>query len=227
MRINGAWSGYGSMPTYVIFNGTVRDIIHQEAEFGGGVTNCPNFYTDIVLTLPANVNYYTYQLRIMFINSTQPRTITNLCPVRLSVPTGQPQTENDVSSGYPTVSSAIGLYYNKSASESTHHWSQFINGTKGAGIMFTDAGNQQLYVFDSLAGNSTGALSVTNSTGNLIELQPVSNMKSVSFTNALDVVWTGAIATFDGTDPIYNNGVSVAELWKSVESLPIITVSTS
>ena len=227
MRINGAWSGYGSMPTYVIFNGTVRDIIHQEAEFGGGVTNCPNFYTDIVLTLPANVNYYTYQLRIMFINSTQPRTITDLCPVRLSVPTGQPQTENDVSSGYPIVSSAPGLYYNKSASESTHHWSEFISGTKGAGIMFTGAGNQQLYVFDSIAGNSTGALSVTNSTGNLIALQPVSTMKSVNFANALDVVWTGAIATFDGTDPIYNNGVSVAELWKSVESLPIITVSTS
>jgi hypothetical protein len=93
--------------------------------------------------------------------------------------------------------------------------------------MFTDAGNQQLYVFDSLAGNSTGAISVTNSTGNLIELLPVT-MKPVSFTYALDVAWHGAIATFDGTTPIYNNGAGgLAELWMTVENLPIITVNTS
>jgi hypothetical protein len=229
MRINGQGSTYGAGAAYTIHHGVIRDIVQQEAEWSGGAPNCPNLYAHIVLTLPANVSYYTYQLRLMFVSSQQNRTITDLCPVRLSVPVlaVQPQTENDVSSGYPVVSSATGLYYNKSASESIHHWSQFISGTKGAGIMFTDTGNQQLYVFDSLAGNSTGALSVTNSTENLIELQPVSTMKSVSFKDALDVVWCGAIATFDGTDPIYNNGVSVAELWKSVESLPIITVSTS
>jgi hypothetical protein len=227
MRINGQSSTYGAGAAYVIYNGTIRDIVQQEAEWSGGVPNCPNLYAHIVLTLPANVSYFTYQLRLMFVSSSQNRTITDLCPVSLSVPAGQPQTENGVSSGYPTVSSATGLYYNKSGSESIHHWSEFISGTKGAGIMFTDAGNQQLYAFDSIAGNSTGALSVTNSTGNLIALQPVSTMKSVSFTNALDVVWVGAIATFDGTSPIYNNGASAAELWKSVENLPIITVSTS
>lgn len=227
MRINGQSSTYGAGAAYVIYNGTIRDIVQQEAEWSGGAPNCPNVYAHIVLTLPANVSYYTYQLRLMFVSSQQNRTITDLCPVSLSVPAGQPQTENGISGGYPTVSSATGLFYNKSASESTHHWSEFISGTKGAGIMFTDAGNQQLYAFDSIAGNSTGALSVTNSTGNLIALQPVSTMKSVNFTNALDVVWTGAIATFDGTSPIYNNGASIAELWKSVENLPIITVSTS
>jgi len=93
--------------------------------------------------------------------------------------------------------------------------------------MFTDAGNQQLYASASLAGNSTGALSRNQLDGNLIELQPMSAMKSVNFTYALDVVWCGAIATFNGTSPIYNNGASVGELWKSVENLPKITVSTS
>jgi hypothetical protein len=227
MRINGQNSTYGAGAAYAIHHGVIRDIVHQEAEWSGGAPNCPNVYAHIVLTLPANVSYYTYQLRFMFVSSQQNRTITDLCPLRLSIPAGQPQTENGVSGGSPVVSSATGLYYNKSTTESIHHWSQFISGTKGAGIMFTDTANQQLYVFDSLAGNSTGALSVDNSTGNLIELRPVT-MKPVSFTYALDVAWYGAIATFDGTTPIYNNGAGgLAELWMTVEYLPIITVSTS
>ncbi len=227
MRINGQNSTYGAGAAYAIHHGVIRDIVHQEAEWSGGAPNCPNVYAHIVLTLPANVSYYTYQLRFMFVSSQQNRTITDLCPLRLSIPAGQPQTENGVSGGSPVVSSATGLYYNKSTTESIHHWSQFISGTKGAGIMFTDTANQQLYAFDSLAGNSTGALSVANSTGNLIELRPVT-MKPVSFTYALDIAWYGAIATFDGTTPIYNNGAGgLAELWMTVEYLPIITVSTS
>ena len=227
MRINGQNSTYGAGAAYAIHHGVIRDIVHQEAEWSGGAPNCPNVYAHIVLTLPANVSYYTYQLRFMFVSSQQNRTITDLCPLRLSIPAGQPQTENGISGGSPVVSSATGLYYNKSTTESIHHWSQFISGTKGAGIMFTDTANQQLYVFDSLAGNSTGALSVGNSTGNLIELRPVT-MKPVSFTYALDVAWYGAIATFDGTTPIYSNGAGgLAELWMTVEYLPIMTVSTS
>ncbi len=225
MRINGQSSTYGAGTAFVIHHGVVRDIIQQEAEWSGGAPNCPNLYAHIVLTLPANVNYYTYQLRLMFVNSQQSRTITDLCPVRLTVPAGQPLTEDGVLGGNPVASDATGLYYNKSSSESIHHWSEFISGTKGAGIMFTDAGNQELYVFDSIAGSTTGAISITNSTGNIIELQPVSVRASASFTYALDVAWHGAIATFDGTTPIYGNGGN--GLWTTVECPPIITVSTS
>jgi hypothetical protein len=41
--------------------------VEQEAEWNNGPTDCPNLYANIVLTLPANATYYTYQLRIMFI----------------------------------------------------------------------------------------------------------------------------------------------------------------
>ena len=102
MRINTENSTYGAGLAYVIHNGIVRDIVQQEAEWGtggsgvGGADNCPNVYANIVLTLPANATYYTYQLRLMFINSTQPRTITDLCPIELttSLSSLQLQTEN-------------------------------------------------------------------------------------------------------------------------------------
>jgi hypothetical protein len=227
MRINGQNSTYGAGSAYAIHHGIVRDIVHQEAEWSNGAPNCPNLYAHIVLTLPANVTYYTYQLRLMFVDSTQSRTITDLCPLRLSVPTGQPQTENGTSGDYPIPSSNTGLFYNSSLSESAHHWSQFTDGTKGAGIMFTDKANEQLYAFDSIAAGKTGAISVSNSTGNLIELRPIT-MASVSFTYALDIVWHGAIATFDATMPIYRDSAGVVTgLWTTVELLPIITVTTS
>jgi hypothetical protein len=63
---------------YVIVNGVVRDIVQGEAEWSDGVPNCPNVYSNIVITLPANVTYYTYQLRLMFIDSQRPRTIEDL-----------------------------------------------------------------------------------------------------------------------------------------------------
>ncbi|MHA2182732.1 MAG: hypothetical protein ACXAAH_15030, partial [Promethearchaeota archaeon] len=65
MEINGKSPSYGSTLAYPIYNGIIRDIIHQEAEWSNGIPNCPNVYSQIVLTLPANVNYYTYQLRLM------------------------------------------------------------------------------------------------------------------------------------------------------------------
>src|SRR4030067_1286410 len=130
----------------------------------------------------------------MFVDSTQSRTITDLCPLRLSVPTGQPQTENGTSGDYPIPSSNTGLFYSSSSSESAHHWSQFTDGTKGAGIMFTDKANEQLYAFDSIAAGKTGAISVSNSTGNLIELRPIT-MVPVNFTYALAIVCHGPTAT--------------------------------
>jgi hypothetical protein len=222
MRINSEASVYGSSLAYVIYHGIVRDIIHQEAEWGGGANNCPNIYAHIVLTLPANATYYTYQLRIMFINSQQSRTITDLCPLELTISSGSPQTENGIANGFPIVSSSTGTFYN-SSSVWQHHWSQIISGTKGAGIMFTDDANKMLYVFDS-STSKTGALRV-DSTARTIEVLPVIR-SSVSFTSSKDVMWNGAVVTFNGT-PIYQvSGGKQTGLWVTVEYPPTITVTT-
>ena len=85
MRINAKDSGYGGGTSYVIHHGIVRDVIQQEAEFSGGISGCPNVYANVIITLPANATYYTYNLRLMF-NSAQARTITNLCPIKLTTP---------------------------------------------------------------------------------------------------------------------------------------------
>ena len=225
MRINNEWSVYGSSLAYVIYHGVIRDIIHQEAEWEdsppndeGGAYNCPNLYAHIVLTLPANATYYTYQLRLMFIDSKQPRNIQDLCPLRISYSGEQTQTENGTE-----VSTSTGLFYNFSASCWQHHWSQIssASGTKGAGIMFTDAANQMLYFFDNIAGSKTGALNVAS---DAIELCPVTSIASVSFGYALDILWYGAVVTFDGTTPIYKSDGS--GLWITVEYPPVITVTT-
>lgn len=226
MRINNEWSIYGADPAYVIHHGIVRDIIHQEAEWSGGANNCPNLYAHIVLTLPANATYYTYQLRLMFVESQQDRTITDLCPIKITASTGQPQTENGTISGYPIVSHITGLFYNYSTSRWAHHWSQFISGTKGAGIMFTDNANQKLYFFDAVAGSKTGALKVSNSSERIIELLPVT-MASTEFKYALDIIWYGAVVTFDGTTPLYKEEYgNKTGLWILVEHPPTITVTT-
>jgi hypothetical protein len=222
MRINNDVADWGySEPTYAITSGTVRDIIHHEVEWGGGgVSSCPNVYAHIVLTLPANATYYTYQLRLMFVNSQQSRTITDLCPIKITVSSGSPQTENGISGGYPVVQSGTGTFYN-SSSIWQHHWSQIISGTRGAGIMFTDDANKMLYAFDTSI-TKTGAVKVGTQT---IELCPITS--SVSFTSAKDVTWGGAVATFDATTPIYEvaSGKQTG-LWITVESPPTITVTT-
>jgi hypothetical protein len=229
MEINTYSSTYGSLPSYVITNGTVRDIVHQEAEWGGGVTNCSDIYADIVLTLPANATYYTYQLSLMFVQSQQNRTISDLRPVWLTSLTGQLQTENGTSNGLPIVSNASDLFYNYSVSAWAHHWSQAISGTTGAGIMFTDSANQNLYIFDSIKSVTTGALG-TNSTTQTISLLPVAK-SPVSFNTALDsrmqdIIWYGAVATFDATaPPIYNNSDQTG-LWMNVEYPPTVVVTT-
>jgi hypothetical protein len=222
MRINGKNATYGSGTAYVIHHGIVRDIVQQEAEFSGGITDSPNLYTHIVLTLPANATYYTYQLRLMFMSSLLDRTITNLCPIKITASSGQPQTENGTASGYPIVSSTTGLFYNFSSSVWQHHWSQFTSGTKGAGIMFTDDANKMLYVFDN-STSKTGALQV-DGTARTIELLPVVRFP-VQFTSSKDVMWNGAVVTFDGTTPIYE-GSNQTGLWIIVEYPPTVTVQT-
>jgi hypothetical protein len=222
MRLNGQASTYGASPAYVIASGVVRDIVQQEAEWSNGAPNSPNLYAHIVLTLPANATYYTYELRALFVQSQQSRTVTDLCPIKLQTSFTQPMTENGTAGGYPTVSNATGTFYNQS-SVWAHHWSQLISGTNGAGIMFTDAGNSQLYSFDSLAGTQTGELGVNAGT---IELLPVERIP-VSFTYPLNTIWCGAVSTFSNTTPIYQTASGqVSGSWISVEYPPTVAVYT-
>jgi hypothetical protein len=214
--------------SYVISNGVIRDIVLGEAEFSNGITNCSNAYTNIVITLPANVTYYTYQLRAMFLDSSpRPRNISDLSPLRLStsVASAQIQTENSTLAGFPSVQNGNGLFANfTSGSWTAHHFSQFISSDgKGAGIVFNDLANQNLYAFNLFsASTSNGALKA--STG-LIELLPVSSAM-VKFTYAYDITWVGAVATFDGTTPIANlyRGTTPMGLWILAEYPPTLTV---
>ncbi len=235
MRINSETSTYGAGLSYLIHHGIVRDIVQQEAEWGtggsgiGGADGCPNLYANIILTLPANTNYYTYQLRIMFIDSTQARSITDLSPIQLttSVSSAQIQTENGTLAGFPLLQNGTGTFLNyASGGWTAHHFSQFIsNDGKGAGIMFTDTANQRLYAFDSFSGStSNGALKVSSG---LLELSPVSSSQ-VQFTYAYDIAWRGAVVTFDGTTPVCSlyDGTTPMGLWILAEYPPTLTVTT-
>jgi hypothetical protein len=225
MRMNNRNSIYGAGLAYIISSGVVRDIVQQEAEWGGGgVANCPNIYSHIVLTLPANATYYTFELRVLFVQSNQSRTISDLCPIELQSSFTQAQTENGTANGYPIVSTATGTFYNQS-SVWAHHWSQLISGSNGAGIMFTDTGNNQLYSFDSLAGTQTGELRV-NAAAGTIELLPV-EIAPVSFTYPLNTIWCGAVSTFSNTTPIYQTASGqVSGSWINVEYPPTVAVYT-
>jgi hypothetical protein len=235
MRINNENSTYGASSAYVIHHGIVRDIVHQEAEWDkpttaplGGADGCPNVYASIVLTLPANATYYTYQLRLMFINSTQSRTITDLCPIKLST-TLSPVTIQTENGTIDNVVNGTGTFSNYASGSgwTAHHWSQ-INSTSGAGagILFTDTSNILLYAFDSIAGNPTGALK-TDTSSKIIELDPVSLLTVTPFTSAMDITWKGAIATFDSSStPVYYlNAGQPAGLWILAEFQPQITVT--
>ena len=227
MRINQKIAHYGwSEPMYAVLNGTVRAVLQHEVEWSGGITNppCPNVYAHIVLTLPANATYYTYQLRLMFVNSQQSRNITDICPIKITASSGtfSSLTENGTANGYPKVSTSAGSFYNMS-NVWQHHWVQLDStATRGFGIMFTDAANKMLYAFDT-STNKTGTLTVGTQT---IELLPVTVTKpSVSFKSAKDIIWYGAVANFDGTTPIYDSSTK-SGLWIIAEYPPTITVTT-
>lgn len=222
LRINNENPVYGASPAYVIHHGIVRDIVQQEAEYSGGVANCPNVYAQIVLTLPANATYYTYALRPIFVQSLQSRTISDLSAIRLSVSGGQQWTENATSGGYPVPTSASGLFYNFSSPTGwAHHWSEYISGSSGAGIMFTDNANRKLYNFDKIAGSKTGALNVI-SASRVVEFNPVERT-SASFQYAMDITWCGAVVNF-ANQPIYPGSGNVG-LWVMVEAPPTVAVS--
>jgi hypothetical protein len=222
MRVNNQASTYGAGLAYVIHHGIVRDVVQQEAEWSNGATNCPNLYSNLVLTLPANATYFTYQLGMMFINSAQTRTITDLCPIKVSSTISGLQTENGTALGDPIV--AAGSQTLNSSGIWGHHWSQFFDGTKGAGIMFTNSSNRLLYAFDAFpTANVRGALKA-DATAQTIQLLPVT-LNSVQFTSALNIAWIGAVATSDGTTPIFNTPTQPG-LWVLAELPPAVNVQT-
>ena len=223
MQINNQDSTYGSGIDYVIVQrrGSRYSSTGSRMD-GGGVTNCPNFYADIVLTLPANANYFTYQLSLMFLASQQTRTISELCPISVSSTVGTLETENGTAQGDPVVASGTQVF--SSSATWVHHWSQFTTGTQGAGIMFTDQANHMLYTFDSTSpATARGALSASSSTST-ISLLPVT-LNSVSFQNALDVTWDGAVVTFAGSAPPIYSGNDQPGMWILAEIPPTITVT--
>jgi hypothetical protein len=220
LRVNTDMPDYGAEPAYVIYNGTVRDIVQQEPEYGsGGVAGSPDFYSQVFLTLPANTPYYTYAVRTIFVDSLQPRTVNDLSVIQLSDLVGTPLTEDGTDGGYPETSNSTGLFYDGSPTGWDHHWSQISSGNSGAGIMFTNTSNQNLYIFDS--GTESGALNVQS---NSIEVNPVEQaLTSVPFTTSRDLTWQGAVVTFDG-EPIYRSSDDVG-LWVMVEHPPTVTVN--
>ena len=58
-----------------------------------------------------------------------------------------------------------------------------------------------------------------------ISLLPVSTLNSVSFQNALDVTWDGAVVTFAGSAPPIYSGNDQPGLWILAEIPPTITVT--
>jgi len=245
MRINDDPSNYGSSEAYWIHHGIVRDVIQQEAEWSGGANNSPNLYAYIVVTLPANATYYTYFLRFMFLDSIQSRSIDDLRGVRIEETVSKNKwtsswskiyTENGTQAGMPVISQDEGLFYNFSDSFENgwaHHWAEMIEDNHGFGIMFTTSDNYQLYRFDAIAGDKTGGLRMSESTGGgsqtvRIDLKLVDDSRaSADFQNALDVTLKGAIVTFDGTDPIYPDTGGTTGLWVMVEHPPTVTLTVS
>jgi hypothetical protein len=219
LRVNDEMPIYGAEPAYVIYNGVVRDIVQQEPEYSGGVAGSPNFYSQVVLTLPANAPYYTYTTRTIFVNSEQSRSVSDLSAIQLSGLSGTPLTEDGTDGGYPETSGSTGLFYDSYPTGWDHHWSQISSGNSGAGFMFTDADNQNLYVFDTIAGDKTGALNVLSSR---IEFNPVERYDA-DFTYPLDVTWHGAVVTFNGESIYQSSGDN--GLWVMVEYPPSVTVN--
>ena len=235
MQINSETPSYGSNLAYIIHHGVVRDIIHQEAEWSSGIPNCPNTYSQIIITLPANATYYTYVLRTIFVPTERTRTVEDLHLIRLrsSWRSGlKSYTENGTSGGYPvaveTPDYDQNLFYNFTQGDKwLHHWSEFITGGEGAGLLFTTTANQQLYAFDSIEDQQTGALDVDHTSANrvTIRLRPVCRF-DVSFQSFFDLALHGAVVSFDGTDPIYPESGQIG-LWVIAESPPSITVDAT
>ncbi|MFA5365655.1 MAG: hypothetical protein WC325_10795, partial [Candidatus Bathyarchaeia archaeon] len=218
LRINGDRPVFHAGTSCVIYNGSVRAILQQEPEYSGG--GATDLYSQLIFTLPVNTTYYTYTARTIFVDTTQYRTVNDLSVIQLSDLSGSSLTEDGTSGGYPETSDSNGLFYDGSPSGWAHHWSQISSGVFGAGVMFNDDSNENLYIFDDV--QKSGALNVQSSR---IEVNPVDSiLHSVSFQTSKDIVWYGAVVTFSG-EPIYplsgHNG-----LWVMVEHPPKVSLDS-
>ncbi|MCX8150597.1 MAG: hypothetical protein N3D85_03735 [Candidatus Bathyarchaeota archaeon] len=240
MRINNEEDTTDPELAYTVYNGVIRDIVQGEAEYSNGANNCPDIYSHIVITLPVNATYFTYQLRLIFINSTKNRVLTDFCLVKLFSPSAiDIQTENGTHLNYPHVVNGNGTFVNynhPTAPFTTHHWSQFTDNlavTKGAGIMFTRFANQNLYAFDPpYATAITGSLNVSIGSDKTIELSPVTpSLGQVSLFpthNGYEITWSGAIVLFhEASLPIFQPSGTKTGLWILAEIPPQLTITTS
>ena len=232
LRINGRVPVYGSGLSYTIHHGIVRDVIQQEAEWAGGISDCPNIYSHIVVTLPANVTYYTFTVRTIFLPSNQNRDLTELSTIQLSADRGAALTEDGVMGGKPIAATSPNEFYNGGTAWA-HHWSEYLDANdKGAGIMFRNLANSRLYAFDEFAGAATGALEIFNSSLT-VEMNPVTRYSVEDFQDAYDISWSGAVATFGTGNPddtiypyaegyTYDDDIIYHGLWIIVEYPPTV-----
>jgi hypothetical protein len=224
LRVNNDEPDCGSGPSFIISNGIVRDIVQHEPEYSGGVLGCHDFYAQAFVTFPACSTYYTYSVRTIFVNPTQSRTINDLSVIQFSELSGDSLTEDGTSGGYPVSSSSDGLFYDGSPAGWDHHWSQFSSSGSGAGVMFTNSSNENLYVFDSYIGTETGALVVNDGGSKFIEVNPV-QINSVPFDYTRDITWYGAVVTFND-EPIHPDSGHDG-LWVMVEHPPVVSMDES
>lgn len=89
--------------------------------------------------------------------------------------------------------------------------------------MFTDGGNKGLYALDGIASQATGGVNVIGAS-RVIEVSPVGRSQyPATFTRSLDLVWHGAVVTFNN-EPIYPTAGNTG-LWVVVERPPVVAVS--
>ena len=221
LRVNNQDPQCGSGPSFIISNGIVRDIVQHEPEYSGGVLDCYDFYAHVFITFPACSTYYTYSVRTIFINTNQVRDIFDLSVIQISDLDGTPMTEDGTVGPYPNPSNLSVNFYDSFPTGWDHHWSQFVSENAGVGVMFTNSTNERLYSFDALEIVPTGAIVVDELPDNLIEVNPV-ELDEISFTNAREITWYGAVVTFS-EESIYRNGDDVG-LWVMVEYPPAVTL---
>jgi hypothetical protein len=225
LRVNGESPIYGSLPSYTIHHGIVRDLIQQEPEWSGGVTLSPDFYGQIVLTLPAMTSYYTYRARIMFVQTSANRDLSELSVIQVKAPSGSQLSEDGFTAGLPTTSTSALLYDGGTTHQ--HQWSEYISNNRGVGVMMRSRYNDLLYTFDDVIGQNTGAISID--TGNRkIELNPIERFSVDDFQRSFDRTWVGAVTNFgSGTavETIYPTSGGTSGLWIMVELPPSVTIS--
>jgi hypothetical protein len=235
-RVNSKYPTYGSQLSYTIHHGVVRDIIQQEPEWSGGVTSSPDFYGLIVLTIPANTNYYTFRTRIIYVTTNQARDLSDLSIIQLKAPTVtgtyNQLTEDGVSSGKPQTSGGTLFYDGGTAHQ--HQWSEYISTSdRGTGVIMRSNFNNALYIFDNVnAYAARGAISI-DTTNQKIELNPIAPARAFpvnGFKQSADISWVGAIINFSSgvaVDTIYPSpfiGGNVG-LWVLVEYPPNVSIS--